>query len=351
MAIRQVVGAVGAVVGYWIGGPTGAQYGWTIGSLVGGFVDPQIINGPKIGDLAQQTSQEGGPIPIVFGLSPPMAGNIIYADSVKKVVKKKSQGKGGPKVKTTSLYRTYAIGICEGPITSIIRIWRNGELIFDGKGVEDANYHQGTSAKEIFLQVLQIISNNKVVLDRMNIHLGAYDQAPDSDLEEITGVGTTPAYRGLAYLTFRDDDLTDLRGAVPQYMFQVERCEGAYLTSRPYSIEDTEALDTRGTVDREAPVAVLREALDTGGSVTEGELKSPLVEYGEWPPEALDTFGGLVDGDLRNILRSYDNYEPEALDSFGTVLSGEHKVILIPYTNAEPEALDSFGAVKSGSLT
>ena len=73
---RQVLPIVGAVIGAYFGGPQGAQIGYAIGSLVGNAVDPLVVDGPKIGDVAQQTSSEGVYRPIVFGTAQ-IAGNII----------------------------------------------------------------------------------------------------------------------------------------------------------------------------------------------------------------------------------------------------------------------------------
>ena len=57
---------IGGVVGAVIGGMTtfgaGAQWGWMIGSAIGGAYSAsrQVLPGPKIGEVQRQTSQEGG---------------------------------------------------------------------------------------------------------------------------------------------------------------------------------------------------------------------------------------------------------------------------------------------------
>src|SRR5690606_9981726 len=95
-----ILGTVGAVIGNTIAPGIGAQWGWAIGSALGGMYaqSQQVIPGPKIGEVARQTSQEGGFRPIVYGRSQPIAGNVI-ADGGPRIVKKRQrQGKGGPKV-------------------------------------------------------------------------------------------------------------------------------------------------------------------------------------------------------------------------------------------------------------
>lgn len=198
---RQVLPVVGAVIGGYFGGAAGAQWGWAIGSAVGNAIDPQIIQGPKIGDLAQQTSQEGVPRPIVFGVSPPIAGNIIDTSEPRIVKSTSGGGKGGPKVKTESVFRTYAIRVCEGPIFGFVRVWRNGILVYDAR--------------------LGSTPDNAKFLETARFFLGDFTQNPSPDLEAIHGVGTTPPYRGTAYMVMADEDLTDLRGSIPQYAFQV----------------------------------------------------------------------------------------------------------------------------------
>lgn len=197
---RQVLPIVGAVVGAYFGNP---QLGWAIGSAIGNAVDPQTIKGPSIGDVANQTSQEGGPRPIVFGLSQPIAGNIIASAPHRTVRRTQSQGKGGPKVETESIYRTYAIGVCEGEHT-FVRVWKNAQLVYD---ISDTS--QLTN------------EDNAKFLEVARFYTGTFTQDPSPDLEAIFGVGTTPAHRGTAYMVMADDDLTDMRGAIPQFTFQM----------------------------------------------------------------------------------------------------------------------------------
>jgi hypothetical protein len=210
VSTRVILGGAGAIVGGIIGGPQGAAWGWAIGSSVGNVVDPQVIKGPSLGDLAQQTSQEGGPIPIIFGMSPPISGNVI-ATSQPRIVKKKSGGKGGPKVESEYAYRTYAIGVCEGPIGGFLRVWRNGKKVYDAL---DPNFTEGSLSGTL-------ASRNEKFLEKARFFLGTYDQNASPDLEAVFGAGTTPSYRGLAYMVMADEDVTDMRGVIPQWTFQV----------------------------------------------------------------------------------------------------------------------------------
>ena len=200
MSTRQVLGTIGFIVGAYFGAP---QLGYMIGSAIGGAIDPEIIKGPSVGDIVDQTSMEGGPRPFCYALSKPIAGNIIAQGPPRVVKKRKSQGKGGPKVETESVYRTYAIGVIEGE-KELVRAWRNGQLVYD-------------------ISEFALLTNaeNDKFLDTARWFNGSFTQEPSPDLETIFGVGTTPAHRGTAYMVQADEDLTDLRGAIPQWTFQV----------------------------------------------------------------------------------------------------------------------------------
>jgi hypothetical protein len=351
MAVRQIIGVVGAVIGYVVGGPQGAMYGWQIGSAFGNAWDPQVLRGPSIGDLGQQTAQEGGPRPIVFGLSPPMAGNVIATSEPKIVKKKKSQGKGGPKVQTESVYRTYAIGVCEGPIKRFVRVWRNGLLVWSDQDQEDMNYGP-KSEDELLKWLFRQRGNGLKFEERVDFFLGTYDQEPSPFLEEIYGAGTTPAFRGTAYMMIQDDDVTDFRGAIPQYLFQVERCEGEYLTSRPYSIEDVEEMHIDATDLHQATVPYWDEDMHIGAEVSSGTLRVLSLFYTDWPPEEMHIGAEmLTPGTLRALLLSYPDWPVEEMHIGAALTSGTLEVKLVTYQNWPFEEMHIGGALQSGTLT
>jgi hypothetical protein len=247
--MRQVLPVVGAAIGAYFGGQAGAQIGWAIGSVIGNAVDPQVIKGPSLGDLSQQTAQEGGPRGIVFGLSQPMSGNIVFCSKpVIKTVEQQSGKGGGPITESQKVYRTYAIGICEGPITAIIRVWKNGKLVYDARPGGDA-------------------SNNAKFLAATRIFLGDYAQMPSPDIEAIVGAGEAPAMRGTCYICRPNEDLTDQGGAVPQFVFQVLRCEGQLYTSRPYAVEVLDDISTNMVTIKVEPQPYVIQAPDVMQSV------------------------------------------------------------------------------------
>ena len=131
-----VLGAVGAFIA-----PVGyAALGFSIGSAIGNLLFPPggkdaYQEGPRLGDLKAQTSVYGMPIPIPYG-STRIAGNVIWAANIVETTHTqthRNRGKGGggsTSTQTTYTYsQSFAVGLWEGPITGVRKIWANGKLI------------------------------------------------------------------------------------------------------------------------------------------------------------------------------------------------------------------------------
>jgi hypothetical protein len=207
LSTRTALTIVGGVVGAYFGYP---QLGLVIGGLIGGAVDPQQIQGPKIGELSVQTSQEGAPRTIVYGTIA-CYGNIIQAGPVVKVETSESQGKGGgPEVTSERALQTFAIRICEGPIAAVLRVWQDNKLVYDmrtGSGM--------------------IAESQKWMANKL-FYLGGEDQLPDPTLTTINP--DTPSYRGTAWFLANSEDITDRR-SISQYRFEVAKNSSAAMGS------------------------------------------------------------------------------------------------------------------------
>lgn len=196
---KTILPIAGAVVGAFFGAP---QIGFAIGSLIAGAI-PGEAQGPRIGETGAQTSQEGSPRAIIYGTAM-CSGNIIASGPlIKRDVEENQGGKGGTDVSTEHAYRTYAVRVCEGPVAGLLRIWEDDKLVYD---IRAESTMQAESVKW---------SENKV------IYLGGEDQLPDPSLQMIFGVDEVPAHRGSAYVVFIEEDLTERRGSIPQYRFEV----------------------------------------------------------------------------------------------------------------------------------
>lgn len=197
---RQVLPWVGLVVGAFFGQP---QLGFAIGSIVGNAVDPQVIKGPQLGEAGVQTSAEGVFRPIVFGTAP-VKGNVIERGNRQVKTKRTRQSKGGgPVTEEQRVFWTFAIRICEGPISNVTRIWMDEKLVYDIR--PDS----------------QIMEESAEFAERFRLYLGDEDQLPDPDLEAYKGIGNVNAYRGTAYAVFPNFDLTDYRERIPDFRWEV----------------------------------------------------------------------------------------------------------------------------------
>lgn len=221
MSTGQILGGGGgAVIGALLAAPTGgvslaagAIYGAQIGIMAGGLLDPPkgpTVEGPRLGDLSVQTSTYGQFIPRTYGTIG-LSGNVFWLENnkLKEVVrKKKSGGKGGGSsstVKTYTYFATFAVGLCEGPIAGVRRIWVGHDLVYDA-GSDDLE---------------TIISSNQASA-KFTIYTGTDTQQPDPRMQAEMGVANCPAYRGLAYVVVKDLALADYGNSVAGAQVKVE---------------------------------------------------------------------------------------------------------------------------------
>ena len=206
-----VLGAAGAAIGGSIGGAilgvSAATIGGFIGSTIGSVVDSWIISslaptqrieGARLDNLRITSATEGAVIPRLYGRMR-IGGNIVWATDFREETKTTTQGGGkggggGGKVKTTEYlyYASFAVALCEGPITGIGRIWADGKLL-DTAGVT------------------------------LRWYPGDESQAADPFISAKMGAANTPAYRGTAYVIFEDLPLGNYGNRIPQLSFEVFR--------------------------------------------------------------------------------------------------------------------------------
>ena len=224
-------GLVGAAVGFAVGGPQGAMYGYAIGSAAGSILFAPKINtqGPRLTDLSIQSSAEGQPIYKIYGTMR-TAGNVVWGKPIaEKKKKKKAGGKGGGGQTTTTYSYTvdFAVSLCEGPISSIRKIWADGKLIYDMSvltAAEQAIVDGGGFVPNVISRLQSSTSKTTSIVDvggTMRIYTGTETQLPDPLIESDLGVGNTPAYRGTAYIVFDNFKLADFGNRIPNITAEV----------------------------------------------------------------------------------------------------------------------------------
>lgn len=201
-----LLSTAGAAVGS-IFGPVGTVIGRAVGAVAGYALDQSLfatgrtVESGRLADLNVQTSHEGAPIPRVYGRVR-VTGEMIWATRFEEEVSEEEAGGGGGKggsdettVEQYRYYANFAIGLCEGPIARINRVWA------DGKPFNLANAST-------------------------RLYQGKAGQEPDSLIEAKQGSGRAPAYRDTAYIVFERLPLARFGNRVPQFSFEVMRPVG-----------------------------------------------------------------------------------------------------------------------------
>lgn len=214
-------GTIGAAIGTAIGGTAlSSQIGWVAGTLIANYLlAPEGADikseGPKLSDLRITASTYGVSIPKVFG-SYRIAGNIIWSLPLKETLheEKEEEGKGGGGTSSTTIWYTYtatfALALCEGPITGINKIWFDSNLVFN-----NGSYSGG------------LYANNHTK------YLGTDTQPIDWVIQ--SDKTDTPAYRNVAYIVFRDIELEKYSNRIPNITCEVVK-SGEYSIKQLSSI-------------------------------------------------------------------------------------------------------------------
>ena len=190
----------GAALGTFLGGPLGGMLGRAAGAIAGNIIDQKLFGednhreGPRLASLRMMSSDEGAPIPAIYGRMR-ISGQVVWATDLEEVANtstQKASSKGGPQATQTeySYFANFAVGLCEGEIDGIGKCWADG--------------------KEIDLETFS-----------PRIYRGLETQTVDSLIaaKEIAA----PAYRGLAYIVFERLALAQFGNRIPQLAFEVIR--------------------------------------------------------------------------------------------------------------------------------
>jgi hypothetical protein len=206
-----LLSTVGSALGTATGGPVGSAIGRVLGAVAGSLIDqsllsssdsPRFVQRPRLKELDGLASTEGAAIPRVYGRAR-IGGQLIWATRFEEVANTtvertgarggKGGGGGSKTVRTTySYFANLAVGLCEGSIGFVRRVWADG--------------------RELDLTTVT-----------MRVHRGTEDQAPDPLIVAKEGAENAPAYRSLAYVVFERLALENFGDRVPQFSFEVVR--------------------------------------------------------------------------------------------------------------------------------
>ncbi len=203
---QLVVSAAAATVGFMIGGPTGAQIGWTLGNIAYSAANPQKINGPRLDDLKVTGTEYGAVIPWLAG-SPRISSGIWWSSDKREIATTTQAGKGGgPEVTNFTYEIDVLFGLGEREITYISRIWSNGKLVWTALADADADSLQASASTDLWR--------------RLTVYTGAADQLPDPTYEAAVGATDAPGYRGRACVLIEGMQL-GTSGQLPNLTFEV----------------------------------------------------------------------------------------------------------------------------------
>jgi len=186
----------------------GAALGRAAGTLAGSFIDAALFGasgqdgaqgGPRLSDTQVTASTAGAPIPRLYGRAR-LGAQLIWATNLEEVVSKSKSSGGGKGLggssssggKEYTYFANFAVGLCEGEISHIGRVWADGDEI---------DLSQFTH----------------------RVYKGTETQDADSLIEAKEGAGEAPAYRGLAYIVFERMPLKDFGNRIPQLNVEVFR--------------------------------------------------------------------------------------------------------------------------------
>jgi hypothetical protein len=144
--------------------------------------------GPPLNPMPLLTASDGAPMARLYGRGR-ITGQVIWAARPREA--ETGGGKGGRPREDAGLTLSFVIGLCEGEIDGIGRIWANGEAL-----------------DQTDLQ--------------MRIYRGEDEQPPDALILAVEGPDA-PGFRGTAYLVFEDLPLAPFGDRLPNLSVEVFR--------------------------------------------------------------------------------------------------------------------------------
>ncbi len=266
-----VLTAVATVVGGPVVGIAAAALGFGAEQLFGGGKGRQ---GPRLNDLAVQSSAYGTPLPRLYGTIR-ASGSVIWANDIREAAHRSGGGKGKPKTTSYSYAASFAVALSGRSIRSIKRIWGDGKLMRSETG-------------------------EWIIPATMRLYRGEGDELADPLIISAEGLDAAPAYRNMAYAVFEDLDLSEFANHIPSLSFEVEADDGF--------IGAATIIDDLGMATGFAPTAAAEQGtrLRGFGVASGGSIRSVLETLAVVDPITMVDDGETVGLSL--------NATPEAID-------------------------------------
>lgn len=196
----------------------------------------------KLNDLRVSSASYGRGIPKVWGTMR-VTGNMFWSTDFREekiYMSSKGKEKSGAmgkkkekKGKATPMYKYYAnfaMGLCEGPVDEILRIWADNNLIYNKYNSDDEDLVGpgfSTRDEESSGKRSQKSAGGKKGNSghsgrfAYRFYDGDESQMPDAFMVSQEGEGNVPGYRGLSYLMFQDFALEDFGNRIPTITAEV----------------------------------------------------------------------------------------------------------------------------------
>jgi hypothetical protein len=206
MSFSGFFSSLGGKFGQSLGGGILSTIGRFAGKMLGQYLD-ELMHDPdetfnykkQLKLLFLNSDIIGKPIPLVFGKMK-VFGQIIWTKPITETenistntqyFELSGREKNIHHTVSYKYYTNFAVAICEGEIEGIEKVWVNDKLI----SLADYNY---------------------------TLYVGSNTQNPDPLIQQDQGPKTC-AFRGLAYIVFKDLPLEDFGNKIPNFAFEVVR--------------------------------------------------------------------------------------------------------------------------------
>lgn len=293
--------------------------------------------------LSFTTSSYGAILPIVFGADK-LPGNVIWASPIRRIPLN-----GGSEYYTVV---DFALGICEGEINGLLRMWLGDKLILDrtmetnDDDIAQANTDGFISGALIDLTDAASPLRNLSAAQRqtkVSVFNGGEKQLPEGAIVTAEGYDNTPAYRGTAYMLLEnfivaessipavsveitsntDSNFPRLYGTYgsPEVHFDSPTPSGALLVNPSYGVAYVPSRDSNGSATPADGRGYAQFNSSSFERETELEIDKALTIVPDYALSRLLPLTGFImlhqaSGNA-GIMRTYNPFAGVVLDTMG----------------------------------